>query len=83
MLLLGLLHQAPSQYVIERMKQMVLIVPQKHLESDMKYLCRTCKTKCDDIPTHMIKVHKFSKSIVEYQLKSNPNCYKNSFETLE
>jgi len=30
----------------------------------------------------MIKVHKFSKSIVESQLKANPNCYKNSFEKL-
>lgn len=32
-----------------------------HLELDMKYMCRTCKTKCDDIPKHMITVHKFSK----------------------
>lgn len=49
----------------------------------MKYLCRTCKTECDDIPEHMIKVHNFSKSIVDSQLKSNSNCYKNSFVELE
>ncbi len=48
----------------------------------MKYLCRTCKTKCDDIPIHMIEVHKFSKSIVDSQLKSNPNSFKNAFEKL-
>ncbi len=49
----------------------------------MKYMCRTCKTKCDDIPKHMITVHKFSKTIVESQLKDNPNCFKNSFEKLK
>ena len=49
----------------------------------MKYLCKTCKTKCNDIQKHMITVHKFSKSLVESQLKSNPNCYKNAFEKLE
>jgi len=48
----------------------------------MKYLCKTCKKKCDDIPEHMIKEHKFSKSIVESQLKANPNTFKNSFEKL-
>jgi len=58
-------------------------VPQKHFKPDMKYLCRTCKTKCDDIQTHMIKVHKFSKSIMESQLKANPNSYKNAFEELK
>ena len=54
----------------------------KALGKDMKYMCRTCKKKCDDIPKHMITVHKFSKTIVEAQLKANPNCYKNSFEEL-
>ncbi|MCV0409844.1 hypothetical protein [Nitrosopumilus sp.] len=49
----------------------------------MKYLCRTCKKKCDDIPKHMMSVHNFSKTIVESQLKANPNCYKNSFEIIE
>ena len=65
-----------------RIKQTVLIVPAKHQESDMKYMCRTCKKKCDDIPKHMMTVHKFSKKIVEDQLKANPNCYKNSFTEL-
>ncbi|KAF6248519.1 MAG: hypothetical protein DSN69_07680 [Nitrosopumilus sp. YT1] len=65
-----------------RIKQMVLIVPKKHFRSDMKYLCRTCKKECDDIPTHMMKVHKFSKSIIDSQLKSNPNTFKNAFEVL-
>jgi len=49
----------------------------------MKYICRTCKKKCDDIPKHLMTVHKFSKAIVESQLKANPNSYKNSFEKLE
>jgi len=48
----------------------------------MKYLCRTCKKKCDDIPEHLMTEHKFSKSIVDLQLKLNPNSYKNSFEKL-
>ncbi|MGI9566711.1 MAG: hypothetical protein ACR2LL_06830 [Nitrosopumilus sp.] len=48
----------------------------------MKYKCRTCKKSCDDIPTHMIKQHNFSKKIVEEQLKANPKCYNNSFEEL-
>ena len=46
-------------------------------------MCRTCKKKCDDVIKHLIKVHKFSKAIVESQLKANPNSYKNSFEKLE
>jgi hypothetical protein len=61
---------------------MVLIVPKKHFRSDMKYLCRTCKKECDDIPTHMMKVHKFSQAIIDSQLKSNPNTFKNAFEVL-
>ncbi len=48
----------------------------------MKYLCRTCKKECDDIEVHMMKVHKFSKSIIDSQLKSNPNTFKNAFEVL-
>ncbi len=62
---------------------MVLIVPKMHYKSDMMYLCRTCKKKCDDIPTHMIKVHKFAQSILDSQLKANPNTFKNAFEILE
>ena len=49
----------------------------------MKYLCRTCKKKCDDIPKHMMTEHNFSKAIIESQLKANPNSYKNAFEELE
>ena len=46
----------------------------------VKYVCKSCKTDCDDITEHMIKVHKFSKWIMELQLKTNPNTYKNCFE---
>ena len=45
-----------------------------------KYICKSCKPDCDDITEHMIKVHKFSKWIMELQLKTNPNTYKNCFE---
>jgi len=45
-------------------------------------MCRTCKKKCDDIIKHLMTVHKFSKTIVESQLKANPNSYKNSFEKI-
>ena len=45
----------------------------------MKYMCKTCKTACDDITEHMLNVHKFSKSIMKLQLKTNPNTYKNCF----
>jgi len=48
----------------------------------MKYMCRTCKRKCDDIPKHIMTVHKFPKSIVDSQLKAKPDCYENSFEKL-
>jgi len=47
------------------------------------YMCRTCKRKCDDIPNHMMKVHKFSKTFVEAELKKKPDCYKNAFEKLQ
>jgi len=46
-------------------------------------MCRTCKEKCDDIQEHLMTVHKFSKAIVEDQLKANPDSYKNSFEKLK
>ena len=49
----------------------------------MKYMCRTCKRKCDDIPKHMMTVHKFSETFVEAELKKNPDCYKNAFEKLQ
>jgi len=53
------------------------------LKEVMKYLCKTCKKKCNDIPEHMMKVHNFSKKIVESQLKAKADCYKNAFEVLE
>jgi len=49
----------------------------------MKYMCRTCKKECDDIPEHLMKVHKFPKSILDFQLKANPNSFKGSFEKLK
>ena len=49
----------------------------------MKYMCRTCKTECDDIQKHLMTVHKFSKAIIESQLQTNPDSYKNSFITLK
>ena len=49
----------------------------------MKYMCKSCKKKCDDITKHLMTVHKFSKAIIESQLKSNPNSYKSAFEKLE
>jgi len=49
----------------------------------MKYMCKTCNKKCDDITKHLMTVHKFSKVIIESQLKSNPNSYVNAFEKLK
>ncbi len=49
----------------------------------MKYMCRTCKTDCDDILKHLMTVHKFSKATVESQLQTNPDSYKNSFVELK
>ncbi|NWJ84284.1 hypothetical protein HX853_04330 [Marine Group I thaumarchaeote] len=49
----------------------------------MKYMCKTCKKKCDDITKHLMTVHNFSKEIIELQLKANPNSYKTAFEKLE
>jgi len=46
-------------------------------------MCRTCKKECDDIPEHLMKVHKFPKSILDFQLKSNPNSFRGSFEKLK
>ena len=55
----------------------ILAIMRKNM---VKYICKSCKTDCDDITEHMIKVHKFSKWIMEIQLKTNPNTYKNCFE---
>jgi len=45
----------------------------------MKYMCKSCKTVCNDITEHITKVHKFSEFIMKLQLKTNPNTYKNCF----
>jgi hypothetical protein len=49
----------------------------------MKYMCRTCKKKCDDIIDHLITVHKFSKTTIESELQKKPDSYKNAFEKLK
>jgi hypothetical protein len=49
----------------------------------MKYMCRTCKKKCDDILKHLMTEHNFSKATVKSQLETNPNSYKNAFEKLK
>ena len=49
----------------------------------MKYMCKTCKKKCDDILKHLMKVHKFSKEIIESQLKANPDSYQSAFKKLK
>ena len=49
----------------------------------MKYKCKSCKTVCNDITEHIIKVHKFSEYIMKLQLKTNPNTYKNCFEKIK
>jgi len=49
----------------------------------MKYICRTCKKKCDDILKHLMTEHNFSKATVESQLETNPKSYDNSFEKLK
>jgi len=46
-------------------------------------MCKTCKKKCDDITEHLMTVHKFTKSLVEFQLEANPHCYENAFEKLK
>ncbi len=46
-------------------------------------MCRTCKKECDDILKHLMTVHKFSKKLVEDQLKTNPDSYKNAFVELK
>jgi len=47
-------------------------------------MCKTCNEKCDDILKHLMTVvHKFSKTLIESQLKTNPNSYKNAFVELK
>ena len=49
----------------------------------MKYLCKGCKTICDDIIEHIKKEHGFSESYIKDSLKTNSNSYKNSFEEIK
>jgi len=49
----------------------------------MKYMCRTCKKEINNVSEHLMKVHKFPKSIVEMQLKANPHGYDSSFPKIE
>jgi len=49
----------------------------------MKYLCSSCKEKCDDILEHLMTVHKFSKEIIESQLKINPKTFEIAFKKLK
>ena len=37
----------------------------------MKYMCKTCKKPCNDIPEHIRKVHGFSEAHIKEDLK---NC---------
>ena len=46
-------------------------------------MCKTCKKECDYITKHLMTVHNFSKAIIEYQLKANPNSYQSAFEKLK
>jgi len=48
----------------------------------MKYMCRTCKIKCNDVLKHLMTAHNFSKATVESQLETNPKSYENAFEKL-
>ena len=50
---------------------------------DMKYLCKSCKTSCEDIIEHIRKIHKFSKASIKSSLEHNPNSFKNAFEEIK
>ena len=49
----------------------------------MKYMCKTCKTTCNDIIQHIKKVHRFSESYINNQLKSKSNSYLHAFEKIK
>ena len=49
----------------------------------MKYMCKTCKTTCNDIIEHIKKVHGFSESNIESTLKIKPDYYKHCFEKIK
>ena len=64
-------------------KRQSIYTPNNNQKKDMKYKCKSCKTKCNDITEHIRNVHKFTEWIMELQLKTNPNTYKSCFEVLE
>ena len=49
----------------------------------MKYMCKTCRKPCNDIPQHIRKVHGFSESLIKEDLKNKPDAYKNAFEVIK
>ena len=49
----------------------------------MKYMCKSCKTVCNDIIEHIRKVHNFSKATIKSDLEKNPNTYKNAFQEIK
>ena len=49
----------------------------------MKYMCKTCRKPCDDIPEHIRKVHGFSAAHIKEDLKNKPDAYKNAFEIIK
>ena len=74
------MHESSILYVKLLMRNRSVSILDKMKKNMAKYTCKSCKTDCDDITEHMTKVHKFSKWIMELQLKTNPNTYKNCFE---
>ena len=54
-----------------------------HFVLDMKYMCKTCKKPCNDIPEHIRKVHGFSEAHIKEDLKNKPDAYKNAFEIIK
>ena len=54
----------------------------EYIVLDMKYVCKSCRKPCEDIIKHIRKVHNFSESYINDQLKTNSNSYKNAFEEI-
>ena len=49
----------------------------------MKYMCKTCQKPCNDIIEHVKKVHGFSESYINNQLKTSSNSYLHAFEEIK
>ena len=54
----------------------------EYIVLNMKYMCKSCRKPCTDIVKHIRKVHNFSESYINDQLKTNSNSYKNAFEEI-